>query len=224
MPILSSLRSDPVRYVRYYQRLTDILALLMMPLTAFVFVEADFLVRVLLGPQWMGAVALFRILAIAGLVQGVASTRGLVVLSHGFSGRYLRWGVANAVVMIPAFIVGLPFGVRGVALAYAIANYLILIPSLYYCFRHTPVTVGLFMRTLTLPLAFSLLAAFAAVAVRRLLGVDSLAANLAATGTFAVVYCGLSGLRPQVRDTVKRILAGLPTLGPSRTVLGEGTR
>lgn len=221
MPVLSSLRSQPLRYVRYYQRLTDILATLIMPLTTFAFVEADFLIRVMLGSQWMGAVVLFRILAVAGLVQGIASTRGLVLLTHGYSARYLRWGAANAVGMIVAFVIGLQFGVVGVAAAYAIANYVILIPSLYYCFHGTPVTVGLFLKTLVLPFTFSASAAAAALLARHTLGGESVPANLVASAVFALAYAGLSSLRPLVRDTVSRIIAGLSVIPPSQVAEGE---
>jgi PST family polysaccharide transporter len=80
MPVLSSLRNQPERYVKYYQRLVDIIASLTMPLTVYCAIEADFLIQLLLGPKWEGVVPVFRILAIAGLVQAVASTRGLVLI------------------------------------------------------------------------------------------------------------------------------------------------
>jgi len=216
LPALSALRGDPPRYLRYYTRLTDILAAVVVPLTTFVFVEADFLVRLLLGPQWMAAVPVFRILAIAGIVQGVASTRGLVQLSYGYSGRYLRWGIANALAMIIAFFAGLPYGIEGVAAAYVIANYIILVPSLWYCFRDTPLTIGGFMRTLVMPLVISALAAAAAVLVRLLADGGDAAVNVAACALFVAVYAALSALRPMVRDTVARIRAGMPAVSPGQ--------
>jgi PST family polysaccharide transporter len=224
LPVLSSLRSEPIRYVRYYQRLTDVLATLIVPLTTFVFIEAGFLIRVALGPQWMGAVPLFRILAVAGLVQGVASTRGLVLLSHGYSARYLRWGTANAVCMIVAFVAGLRFGVNGVAAAYAIANYAILVPSLFYCFHDTPVTVALFFKTLVLPFVFSASAASVALLARHLLGGESVAANLGACAVFVSAYVALSSLRPIVRDTMARIIAGLSVDRVGQIAEGEEVR
>jgi O-antigen/teichoic acid export membrane protein len=108
MPVLSALKEHPQRYRRYYGRLVDILATLTVPIALYTAVEADFLVRVVLGANWAGVVPVFRVLAIAGVVQAVVSTRGLVLLSHGESRRYLIWGAINAGVMVVAFVCGLP--------------------------------------------------------------------------------------------------------------------
>ena len=46
MPVLSSLQNQPERYIKYYQRLIDILASLTIPLTLYCAIEADFLIQI----------------------------------------------------------------------------------------------------------------------------------------------------------------------------------
>ena len=222
LPVLSSLRTDPQRFNRYYERLTAILSMLIVPLTCLLFLEADFVVRLMLGAQWSGTVPLFRILAVAGLVQGVASTRGVVMLSHGYSSRYLRWGVANSVIMSTAFVVGLPYGAAGVAGAYTIANYAVLVPSLFYCFHGTPARVATFFRTMLAPLGLSAVALVSSLAMKQLLSDWWWLSNLAACVAFLLAYAGLSLLRPVVRDSLSRLVAGLPIVQIGRARRGGG--
>jgi PST family polysaccharide transporter len=202
MPVLSRLRDQPERYAKYYQRLVDVLASLTIPFTLYCVLEAEFLIELLLGPRWLGASPVFRILAIAGLIQPVAGTRGLVALSHGFSKRYLYWGLFNAILCTGSFVAGLPFGIAGIATAYTIMNYILLIPSLYYCFHMTPVTVSMFFRVLLAPFLCGVLAAVAVVGMKQMWVYESPVYHYAYAGVFTVVYAGMSLCRPTVREIV----------------------
>lgn len=156
MPSLSRLQDEPIQYRKYYMKFISVLAFVSMPLVVFMFVCSDNIINLVLGPQWMGASEFFRILALAALIQPVASTRGVVLLSTGQSRKYLFWGAANAIVTIISFILGLQWGAKGVATAYAIANYLILYPSLIYVFKGSPVRTRDFFSAIYKPLTASL--------------------------------------------------------------------
>ena len=212
MPVLSSLQNQPERYIKYYQRLVDIMASLTIPLALYCAIEGSFLIRIFLGQQWLGAVSVFRILVIAALIQPVAGTRGLVLISHGFSDRCFYWGLFNAILTVTSFLVGLPFGIEGVAAAYAIANYVILIPSLFYCFQKTPVTVSLFMRTLASPALAGLLSAGCVILAKYVRVGDSIISHIVYAGIFTVVYGGASFSRKSIRETSGLLLKGLPIL------------
>lgn len=210
LPVLSSLRNQPDRYVKYYQRLLDIMASLTIPLTLYSVIEAKFLISLLLGAQWLGAVSVFRILAIAGLIQALATTWGVVVISCGFTQRYLVWGLINAIVCVVSFVLGLPFGIEGVAAFYTVANYIMLFPTLWACFSGTPVTIALFLKSLLGPLFASTLAAGIVVLVKHLLASNTVVVHSFYIAIFGVVYVGLSWSRPSVRETSRMILEGLP--------------
>ncbi len=137
-PAMSRLWENPPRYRSYFKSYVSILGFMSMPLVGIVFVCSSDIISLVLGPRWIGASEIFSILALGALIQPVAGLRGLVLISSGRGGRYLRWGIYNAVATAIAFACGLPWGAKGVAVAYVAVNYLILHPSLVFSFRDTP--------------------------------------------------------------------------------------
>jgi len=214
IPVLCSLQKQPDRYIKYFQRLLDILATLTIPVTIYCAIEADFLIKMLLGSQWTAAVPVFRILAVSGLIQAIAGVRGLVLISFGFSERYFIWGLFNAIICASSFVVGLQFGIEGVAAAYAIVNYIIFIPSLYYCFHKTPVTVTLFMKTMAIPLLACLPSTAALLLVKYLWINDSLISHCFNMIIFVSISVGMSLCRSSIRETLRMFLKELLIISP----------
>lgn len=209
MPALSSLLDEPGRYARYYRRLLEVSLLIMVPLVVICALEADFIIRLVLGPQWAGAAGVFRILALAGLVQTISTTRGLVMISSGRHSRFFYWGVFNSLLMVAAFAAGLSYGISGVAAAYTLANYIILFPSLAYCFHGTPVTMGMFLRSFY-PSILTVLPALAAfMLARQAWPGDSFPAHFLRSAAFIAVFFLFSWGRRAVRETVGVVLKGL---------------
>jgi PST family polysaccharide transporter len=156
LPALSSLQKEPAKFTRYYTKLVSLIAFASMPLMVFLAVCSENIVALLLGKQWLQAAGIFRVLALAAFIQPSATTRGVVLLSLGQSGRYLRWGIFHSLVVVASFAVGIRWGAVGVASAYATANYLVLFPSLWYCFRQTPLSTAAFIRAIAHPTICSL--------------------------------------------------------------------
>src|SRR5699024_7670167 len=123
-PVLSRLQDQPKEFKKYYSNIATLLAFLSMPLMAFLIVNAENPIFILLG--------------ISGFIQAVASLRGLVLLSLGQSRKYVLWGIVNTISVSVGFIIGVQWGAEGVALSYAIVNYLLLYPSVWYFFKGTP--------------------------------------------------------------------------------------
>jgi PST family polysaccharide transporter len=117
----------------------------------FLFVCSENIIRLLLGERWLGANAIFKILAIAGFIQAAETTRGLILISSGLGKRYLTYGVLRSVFLVGCFAVGIPWGATGVAAGFTIGDYLILFPSLWYCFRGTPLSISGFLRAIAQP-------------------------------------------------------------------------
>lgn len=159
-PALSSLHTEPGKYRHYYEQYLFLLAFFSMPIVAFLFVTADDIILFLLGPNWVEAAIIFKLLAITAFIQPTASTRGMVMLSCGLSTRFFFWGLWNAIFVTIAFVVGMYYGgLNGLVIGYAIVNYLILVPSLMYCFKDTPVRVPDFFKTVAAPALISILSA-----------------------------------------------------------------
>lgn len=210
IPMLSSLQDQPERYVKYFQRIVEILTSLMIPISLYCAIEADFLIRIVLGQQWIAIVPVFRILVCAAVLKSVSGTADLVLLSRGHSDRYFFWGIVSTCISVASFAVGIPFGVKGVAAAYTVANLILFFPTLIYCFRKSPITLSLFLNTITLPLLISLLAAGIAILVKIATEKHQIVEHLSVLGVFAGVLISSFYYRQPLRETLTLMLQGVP--------------
>lgn len=197
-PALSRLQYEPEQYREYYLRCISLLAFVSMPLVVFMFVCSDQLIGLVLGVQWLGASEIFKILAIAALFQPVSSTSGMVLISMGRSRRYLILGTVNAVLVSISFVLGLPWGGKGVATAYAIINYLILFPNLFYAYKGTSISIKDFILSVYRPLVAGLVMGFGCFLLLRLIGDINVLAELilaftTCAGMYLLTFSALSG-------------------------------
>lgn len=155
MPALSRLQHDPEQYRKYYLKCIALLSFVSMPLVVFMFSCSDQFISLLLGVQWLGASELFKILAIAAFIQPLVGTGGMVLLSTGRGRRYFVLGAVNAVLVSLSFVLGLPWGAKGVATAYVVANYVLLVPTLFYSFKGTSIRIKDFIIAIYKPLLAS---------------------------------------------------------------------
>lgn len=158
-PALSRLQDQPAAYRDYYLRVTSLLALVSMPLAAYLFVAAEPVIEILLGHQWLGVAPVFSCLALAAFIQPSSGFAGSLMLSLGQGRRYFLAGLFNAVILSGSFIIGLPWGPTGVALSYAIGNYIVLYPWLTWAFHNSPVSFRDFAVACAFPATMSLIAA-----------------------------------------------------------------
>lgn len=201
LPVLSALRSEPQRYRVFYSRLVEVMGLVTVPITMYCLVEAEFIVGVLLGRQWLGVVPTFRILAVLGLLQPTMSTAGLVMLSHGRSDRQLRVGVVGSLAVAIGFVIGLRYGIAGVATGYVVASYLTAVPVLLYSFAGTPIGLPLFARAVLPPLVAGSVAGGVCL-LGRLVAGSSVMADVLLTALFFGVYAATSLSRPKTRELI----------------------
>lgn len=206
LPGLSSLRNQPERYVNYYRGALGSLAAITIPLSLYCVVEADFLIRTLLGERWLDAVPVFRILAIAAVIYPLNGMQPLILMSVGLSARTMWWGLFNALICICAFAIGIPFGIQGVAICFAIATYIIGIASSLYCFHGTPVSLFQFVATVIPPFLISLLAIVGLIGVKSLGLGDSIASHLGGLIAFCGIYIGVSLFRKTTRQMLGMFL------------------
>lgn len=133
LPMLSRLQSQPERYRSAYLRVVRALSFALMPPIAFLIVTADWVVLIVLGPQWTEAASVYRFLAVVALAQPVSFTCGWLFTSQGRVREQFHWGIWGCVTTVLAIVVGLPFGIDGVAFSYGVSGLLLRTPLLYYC-------------------------------------------------------------------------------------------
>lgn len=145
---LSTLQNEAERYRQFYGRLLAIQSFLYLPIVVFIAIQAEDVIRLLLGEAWVSAAPILRIFAVAGFVTPIVGTFQLVMVSCGQTRRYLRWGIISGVCIILAYVSGIPWGAMGVAYAYACASYLLLFLALQYCLKDTPVNTSLILKNI----------------------------------------------------------------------------
>jgi len=200
-PALSRLQDQAEAFRDYYRRLASILALVAMPLTAFLYAQAEDIIRILLGQAWLGVVPIFSVLAIVAFIQPVLTLWGVVVLSRGMGRRYLSLGIFNTICSVLGFLCGLPWGAIGVATGYAIVIYATAVPTLLWAFRGTPVSLKDFIESTARPALASVVGAACTLFVARYLADTEIAVKmLMSLAVFLTLYTTIVRLLPGGKD------------------------
>jgi len=155
---LSRVQHDPQLYRTYARRgLTPIFAFCL-PALAFSFVEAPNLILLLLGEQWVEAIPLFRLLAVAVYVVSMYRVTKWLYVSAGQTQKQFRWGLIHTPIMIVAVTIGAKWGAYGVAVGYTVGTCLLTIPSVAFCLQNSPLRWRDFISAVWRPIVASLLA------------------------------------------------------------------
>jgi PST family polysaccharide transporter len=132
VPALSRLKDSPERYRRAYLRIIEKIAVLTMPGIALLIATADWVVLVVLGPEWTEAGRIFAALGVAAFIQPIANTTGWLFISQGRTDDMFRYGLIASTVIVAAILAGLPWGALGVAAVYALVWVIIVTPFLFF--------------------------------------------------------------------------------------------
>jgi len=155
---LSRLQSDPIRLRNYFLKGYSLVVALTMPITVVCALFADDIIFVFLGPKWREAAAIFRLLAPTILVFAIVNPLSWLLTSIGLVGRLLKIALIIAPFMIGGYVVGLPYGPKGVAFAYSTVMTLSLFPLVASCVRGTVISSKDMWSVLSQPLASSIAA------------------------------------------------------------------
>lgn len=206
LPVLSSLRNDNERYQSYYRQLLDISISLTLPLSVYCFIEGDFLIKILLGQQWLNAVPVFKIFSIAGVFVAMSAAPALVMLSQGYAKRNMYLTILTASMVSLSFVIGIPYGITGVAWGYTIASFLIMFPLIIFGFRGTPIRIRLILVSILGPLTATAPALAAAYFFRSSADGSGTGVHIITALFFFLVYIGMTALRKKTRDTIRSII------------------
>ena len=104
---LSKLIDSPERYRQAYLRMLEKVVMVTMPGIALMIVISDWLVRVMLGPQWIETGRIFAILGVMGILEPVSFTLGWLMVSQARTKEFMQMVIFNSIVSIIAIIIGL---------------------------------------------------------------------------------------------------------------------
>ncbi len=135
MPAIAQVASDRHAAGAIYFNALRTLSLLATPVVVACSMEAEPLVRLVLGPAWAPAAPLVAILAPLGLVHCYFQLNTAVLLGFGEARTQLRMSVLTSVCGLVGIVAGFPWGPHGVALGYALGTLFAAGPYFFYCLR-----------------------------------------------------------------------------------------
>lgn len=149
--------NDASRYRAFGARTIQLVLGILLPVLAFIMVEAETVIVLLLGDQWLPAVPYARLLALAAFGQGLTRTLQWFYLSRDDTARQFRWIVLQtAITLVAVGLGGWLGGAFGVAVGFTTATCLLPLPAIVYGLRHSPFSPADFGRAAVLPVGLAL--------------------------------------------------------------------
>ena len=190
IPMMSRLMGEPDRYQRAAKATLTMVGVISAGIAAWMIVGRDWIVAVMLGPQWTETAAIFGLLGFGAFAQPVFNVCGWMLVSQGRVRDLLHLNAVDGVLKVVAVIIGLPWGPLGVAAAISLRYAIELPVMLWFAGRTGPVTLAALRRMVRMPLL-----AFGGMLIvlqtlRLATGVESIIGGLALTGAAAGVCMG----------------------------------
>jgi O-antigen/teichoic acid export membrane protein len=156
---LSIVRNQPERFKSYFLRGYSLVVALTIPITLAAALFAHDLILVLLGPKWDEVAAIFRLLAPTILVFALINPLAWLTFSLGMLGRNLKIVLVLAPLVITGYVLGLPYGPKGVAIGYSSLMVLWCLPHIAWCVHGTVVSFRDILLAASRPLVSGIVAA-----------------------------------------------------------------
>jgi len=167
---LSRLQADPDRLKNYFLKGFSFVLGLTLPMSIICALFADDLVFVFLGPKWIDAAAIVRLLAPTITIYAIITPLGWLMFSLGLAVRSLKIALVLAPLMITGYAIGLPYGPKGVAFAYSAVMTLWVVPVILWCVHGTAISFRDILLGVSRPLASAMLAGALVFAARLICG------------------------------------------------------
>jgi len=190
---LSRVQHDPVRLRSYFLKCYSLVLALSVPLTILGALFAVDAISVLLGPKWREAAPIFRLLTPTILTFAMINPFAWLLFSMGKVRRSLHIALVITPLVIAGYLIGLPYGPKGVALGYSVAMGLWILPHILWCVHGTSISVRDVFQTLIKPLLSSLVAALLPFALQVFCGnlLSPLLRVAIGVTIFLFIYCGM---------------------------------
>ncbi len=134
-PALSRLQNEPERLRSYFLKGYGLYLSLVMPITLACALFAEDIIRVFFGPNWSGAVPIFRLLAPTIIAFALMNPFGWFLQATGLATRSLKIAVVLVPVVIFGYVAGLPYGAAGVAIGFSAVAVALVVPVIFWA-RH----------------------------------------------------------------------------------------
>jgi len=163
---LSRLQDNPNRLKQYFLKGYSLVLALTIPVTVVFILYAEEIILIVLGPQWKGAVLIFRLLTPTVLAFALINPLGWLLISLGLVERSLKIALLIAPLVIMAYAIGLLYGPTGVALGYSIMMVLLIVPVSAWSIHGTMISARDLLLVASRPIISVIVAAAPAFALQ----------------------------------------------------------
>ena len=189
LPAFSRALSNEERFARCYLRVVKLIVWMSAPIFGVLFVASQPIILVVLGARWVEAAPVFQIFAISALAQLLFESMVWLLVSRGESQRFLKLQLTITPLTLGGYVIGLPFGIKGVALA----GSLVLVGTfpwmLNFAFRGTPLTLTRLGKAIACPILLALAGVAIAELALQVIAPRSAVSQILVVGLgFAVTY------------------------------------
>ena len=119
----SRMQDDVFAIRRAYTRMTQLMALVALPIFFGLGSIAEPLIATVFGPKWMGVIPVIQLLGVIMLGSSVNYFFNSAMIAVGRSDILMRHSIAQLAIMITYMIVGVQFGLIGVMIAHSLRAY-----------------------------------------------------------------------------------------------------
>lgn len=128
--VMSRFQDDKERTRSTFLRAQRLITFVAFPTMLGLAIVAGPFVSTVYGEKWLPMVPALRVLALAGMLQGMGSPLGWIYLSQGRTDLQLLWGLISTPVFVVGILLGLSFGsITSVAIGYSFASCLLMYPG-----------------------------------------------------------------------------------------------
>ena len=122
-PALARIAGDREQVGALMLRISELLATAAVPPMVFGAVASPELVRLVLGDEWVGAVPVLSILAIAGARETALQATHSLMRASGAGKLMLRYEIGASTWQLVGIVIGLNWGIVGVAIGFTVAGF-----------------------------------------------------------------------------------------------------
>lgn len=198
---LSRVQHDPGLVRSYFLKGYSVVVALTIPVTIVCALFAKEAILVTLGVRWAAVVPIFQWLSPTIIIFALINPFAWLMFAIGHVRRSLKIALVLAPLVIAGYLVGLPYGPKGVAIGYSVAMAVWVVPHIAWCVRGTPVSFNDVVGAAGRPLLSGVVAAVPVflVKIAYLQTAPPLLTLVAGVSLFMAVYsCMLLGVMGQL--------------------------
>jgi len=207
-PVLSRLQKEPERYRKVYLEMQEKMCFVISPVIGVILAYNDWIIKLILGDQWLGASSIFAWLSLIGILQATLGMVGSLFISQGRVKESLWWQIVTSIMATLSFIIGLPWGAKGVAISYSLSGLFLRVPLyIWWAGRKGPVSTFDIARPVVLFALYGFVLALLFYFIRTWLALDySFSMSIGAVSvSTAVSYAAYYSI-PKTRRILREIL------------------